>query len=177
MLKSKLILSITLSFIFFIIASNFPLSTAAQTRPVSVAPGFELNLFADPTNVPEFAASAFSGPTAMAFDARGRLFVGTYSGKILILLDNNEDGRAEQVKTFANGISIPLGLTFRANGDLYVTSNLLGGVGRIIAPVWAGFAYDHLGTGVPFFTSAAVVLATLLLGVGLEQFVRPPATA
>ena len=37
---------------------------------------------------------------------------------------------------------------------------------RAIAPLWAGFAYDHPGTGVPFFTSAAVVLATLLLGVG-----------
>jgi hypothetical protein len=36
------------------------------------------------------------------------------------------------VKTFATGISIPLGLTFRANGDLYVTSNLLGGQGRIV---------------------------------------------
>jgi MFS family permease len=52
-----------------------------------------------------------------------------------------------------------------------------GGVARIIAPLWAGFAYDHLGIGVPFYTSAAFVLATLTLGVGLEQFVRPPATA
>ena len=47
-----------------------------------------------------------------------------------------------------------------------------GGVARIIAPLWAGFAYDHLGIGVPFYTSAAVVLATLLLGVGLEHHVR-----
>lgn len=53
-----------------------------------------------------------------------------------------------------------------------------GGVARIIAPLWAGFAYDHLGIGVPFYTSAAVVLATLLLGVGLEQYVRrDPAAA
>ncbi len=47
-----------------------------------------------------------------------------------------------------------------------------GGVARIIAPLWAGFAYDHLGIGVPFYTSAVVVLATLLLGVGLEQYVQ-----
>lgn len=52
-----------------------------------------------------------------------------------------------------------------------------GGVARIIAPLWAGFAYDHLGIGVPFYTSAAVVLATLLLGVGLEQYVRQDAAA
>ena len=52
-----------------------------------------------------------------------------------------------------------------------------GGVARVIAPLWAGFAYDHLGIGVPFYTSAAVVLATLLLGVGLEHYVKPPVPA
>jgi len=68
----------------------------------------------------------------MAFDARGRLFVGTYSGKILILLDTDEDGRVDQIKTFATGLVQPLGLEFRANGDLFLTSNPLGGAGRII---------------------------------------------
>jgi len=97
-----------------------------------VAPGFEFNIFADPTNVPEFAASAFSGPVSMAFDSRGRLFVGTYPGKILILLDTDGDGRLDQIKTFATGLVQPLGLEFRANGDLYLTSNPLGGAGRII---------------------------------------------
>src|SRR2546428_675184 len=76
--------------------------------------------------------AAFAGAVSMAFDARGRLFVGTYPGKILILLDNDGDGRADQVKTFASGLQIPLGLEFRANGDLFITSNLLRGVGRII---------------------------------------------
>ena len=104
----------------------------AQTDPVTVAPGFEFNIFADPTNVPEFAASAFSGPVSMAFDSRGRLFVGTYPGKILILLDTDGDGRLDQIKTFATGLVQPLGLEFRANGDLYLTSNPLGGAGRII---------------------------------------------
>lgn len=124
---------------FFITAINFPLSTAAQTRPVAVAPGFELNLFADPTNVSEFRGSGvpatYIGPSALAFDKRGRLFVATLAGKILILLDNNDDGRAEEVKTFASGIPTPLGMTFRSNGDLFITSNqlpFLGGLGRII---------------------------------------------
>ena len=97
-----------------------------------MAPGFEFNIFADPTNVPEFAASSFSGPVSMAFDSRGRLFVGTYPGKILILLDTDGDGRLDQIKTFATGLVQPLGLEFRANGDLYLTSNPLGGAGRII---------------------------------------------
>jgi glucose/arabinose dehydrogenase len=111
---------------------SFPGHTGAQVRQPTVAPGFEMNLFADPTNVPEFATSAYAGPTAMAFDSRGRLFVGTLSGKILILLDNDDDGRMDQVKTFATGIPQPLGLEFRSNGDLYATSNVVNGVGRIV---------------------------------------------
>lgn len=103
----------------------------AQTDPVTIAPGFEWNLFADPTRVPQFS-DAFSGPVSMAFDSRGRLFVGTYPGRILILLDTDEDGRADQIKTFATGLIQPLGLEFRANGDLFLTSNPLGGAGRII---------------------------------------------
>jgi glucose/arabinose dehydrogenase len=109
-----------------------PPRTRAQTDPVTVAPGFEFNLFADPTRVPDFAASAFTGPVSMAFDSRGRLFVGTYSGKILIMLDADGDGRVDQIKTFATGLVQPLGLEFRANGDLFLTSNPLGGAGRII---------------------------------------------
>jgi predicted MFS family arabinose efflux permease len=50
-----------------------------------------------------------------------------------------------------------------------------GGVSRIIAPLWAGFAFDQLGTGVPFYTSAVVVLATLTLGLGLDQYAKRPA--
>ena len=65
----------------------------------------------------------------------------------------------------------------RERGLYMGVQQTFGGVARIIAPLWAGFAYDHLGIGVPFYTSAAVVLATLLLGVGLENYVRPPATA
>jgi len=68
-------------------------------------------------------------------------------------------------------------ISSRERGLYMGVQQTFGGVARIIAPLWAGFAYDHLGIGVPFYTSAAVVLATLLLGVGLEQFVRPPVTA
>jgi glucose/arabinose dehydrogenase len=137
-LKSKSVFSVAIFCLFIITASNFPIPTEAQTNPVTVATGFQLNLFADPTNIPEFRGSGvpatFIGPSALAFDKRGRLFVSTLSGKILILLDNNDDGRADEVKTFATGVPTPLGMTFRANGDLFVTSNqlpFLGGLGRI----------------------------------------------
>jgi len=70
-------------------------------------------------------------------------------------------------------------ISSRERGLYMGVQQSFGGVARIIAPLWAGFAYDHLGIGVPFFTSAAVVLATLLLGFGLEQYVRqePVATS
>ena len=65
----------------------------------------------------------------------------------------------------------------RERGLYMGVQQTFGGVARIIGPLWAGFAYDHLGVGVPFYTSAAVVLATMLLGFGMEQFVTPPAPA
>ena len=68
-------------------------------------------------------------------------------------------------------------ISARERGLYMGVQQTFGGVARVIAPLWAGFAYDRLGIGVPFYTSAALVLATLLLGFGLEQFVRPPAPA
>lgn len=64
-----------------------------------------------------------------------------------------------------------------ADRGLYMgLQQTFGGVSRIIAPLWAGFAFDALGHGIPFFTSAAIVLATISLGLGLDQYAkRPPA--
>jgi glucose/arabinose dehydrogenase len=129
-------LSITFIFTLFFVAVSLRPTTQAQggvpINPVVPAPGFDFNVFASTANVPEFASGAFAGPTVMAFDARGRLFVGTYSGKILILLDTDDDGRMDQWKTFATSVPIPLGMAFRANGDLFVSSNITSGPGRII---------------------------------------------
>jgi MFS family permease len=44
-----------------------------------------------------------------------------------------------------------------------------GGLSRILIPLWAGFAYDHFGKTVPMFTSAALVLGTLLLSLGTDD--------
>jgi len=52
-----------------------------------------------------------------------------------------------------------------------------GGVARVIGPIWAGFAFDHLGKGVPFFTGAALSAAAILLGVGIEAHIPPHAAA
>jgi glucose/arabinose dehydrogenase len=137
--RARFIFVLSLTFIFALIlpAIRTPRAARAQVlRPPDIAPGFDFNFFAGPDNVPDFAVSgqfgAFVGPTAMTFDTRGRLFVATGAGKILILLDTDDDGRADQVKTFASGIPLPLGLAFRANGDLFVASNINGGAGRIL---------------------------------------------
>lgn len=52
-----------------------------------------------------------------------------------------------------------------------------GGVARVVGPLWAGWAYDHLGVGVPFWTGAVLVAGTLLLGFDMENYVQPKETA
>jgi MFS family permease len=48
-----------------------------------------------------------------------------------------------------------------------------GGVARIIAPLFFGWSFDHLGVRSPYFFSAAFIFGTLFLGFGLDRFVRP----
>ena len=69
-------------------------------------------------------------PCAMAFDARGRLFVGqgpqyrnpkpdTPGDTILILIDSDGDGVFDQAKTFASGLNCIQGLAWHGR-DLWV---------------------------------------------------------
>lgn len=48
-----------------------------------------------------------------------------------------------------------------------------GGMARVLAPLWAGWAFDHLGAGVPFWTGAVLVVGTLFMGFGIEEYTRP----
>ena len=52
-----------------------------------------------------------------------------------------------------------------------------GGIARIIAPLFFGWAFDSIGVSAPYFFSSAIILATLSLGFGLDQYARPPVTA
>jgi multidrug resistance protein len=45
-----------------------------------------------------------------------------------------------------------------------------GGLARVLGPIAAGWAWDHLGVGIPFWAGAALVLGTLALGIGMENF-------
>jgi len=54
-----------------------------------------------------------------------------------------------------------------------------GGVARIIAPLFFGWAFDSIGVSAPYFFSSAFLLATISLGFGLDQYAKagspPPA--
>ena len=52
-----------------------------------------------------------------------------------------------------------------------------GGVARIVAPLFFGWAFDSLGVSSPYFFSSAFILATIFLGFGLDRYARPERTA
>ncbi len=47
-----------------------------------------------------------------------------------------------------------------------------GGMARVLAPLSAGFAYDHIGHTVPFFAAGVIVMCTIPLGLGMEQYTK-----
>src|SRR5882724_10688727 len=52
-----------------------------------------------------------------------------------------------------------------------------GGVARIIAPLFFGWSFDHLGVSSPYFFSAAFILVTVFFGFGLDKYARPKVSA
>lgn len=47
-----------------------------------------------------------------------------------------------------------------------------GGVARIIAPLFFGWAFDSLGVSSPYFFSSAFILATIFLGFGMDKYAK-----
>jgi glucose/arabinose dehydrogenase/azurin/lysophospholipase L1-like esterase len=96
---------------------------AQQQAEISVAPGFELNLFASDEQFPDLR-----NPVQMAFDARGRLWVLTMPSwphtvpgslpedKVLILEDTDRDGKADKCTVFVDGLDAVDGIAFHEDG-------------------------------------------------------------
>jgi glucose/arabinose dehydrogenase/azurin len=94
---------------------------------ITPADGFEVSLFASEQQFPELG-----NPLAMTFDPQGRLWVltsPTYphyfpgeppSDKLVILEDTNEDGRADTLTVFADGLYVPMGFEL-GDGGVYVS--------------------------------------------------------
>ena len=96
---------------------------AEQQKDITVADGFELNLFASEEQFPEL-----KNPVQIAFDAKGRLWVVTMpswphtvpgslpNDKVLILEDTDHDGKADKCTVFADGLDAIDGLAFHEDG-------------------------------------------------------------
>jgi MFS family permease len=52
-----------------------------------------------------------------------------------------------------------------------------GGVARIIAPLFYGWAFDSIGVSSPYFFSSAIIAGTIFLGFGLDKYARHEAPA
>jgi putative membrane-bound dehydrogenase-like protein len=95
-----------------------PLPAESSAKRLRLSDGFEARLFA--------ADPQIAKPIAMAFDARGRLWIaesmdypnelGKNRDRIRICEDSDGDGRADRFTTFAEGLSIPTSLCFAAGG-------------------------------------------------------------
>lgn len=60
-------------------------------------------------------------------------------------------------------------ISSRERGLYMGVQQTFGGLSRVIVPLWAGFSYDQFGKAVPLFTSAALVLGTIVLGLGIDD--------
>jgi MFS family permease len=60
-------------------------------------------------------------------------------------------------------------ISSRERGLYMGVQQTFGGLSRVLIPLWAGFSYDHFGKTVPLFTSALLVLGTIMLGFGLDD--------
>jgi MFS family permease len=64
----------------------------------------------------------------------------------------------------------------RERGVMMGVQQSYGGVARVLFPLLAGWTFQHLGVGYPFWTSAVLVVGTLMLsfGIGPRQEEEPP---
>ena len=96
-------------------------SVAAEQASFALHEDFEINLFAD-------ESMGIANPIAMHWDTRGRLWLLTTmayaqltpgestNDKLFILEDTDGDGRADQIKTFADDLNMPIGFALGDGG-------------------------------------------------------------
>jgi len=84
---------------------------AQQPAQWVVAPGFQVSVFAD----------SVGNAREMALGPRGTVFVGSWTGKVNAVIDNNGDHKADRVVVIASGLDQPNGVAVH-NGALYVAT-------------------------------------------------------
>jgi putative membrane-bound dehydrogenase-like protein len=92
----------------------------------TIAEGYEINLFASEVDFPEL-----KNPVQFTFDTQGRLWVATMpsypqylpphkpNDKLLVFIDEDDDGKADKMETFADGLHLPTGFEL-GDGGAYV---------------------------------------------------------
>src|SRR6187399_3752001 len=97
-----------------------------ERKTFTVAPGFEVNLFA--------ADPLLAKPIQMNFDPQGRLWIASSeiypqikpgekaNDKIIVLEDTDGDGKADKTTVFADGLLIPTGIE-PGDGGVYVANS------------------------------------------------------
>jgi len=63
----------------------------------------------------------------------------------------------------------------RERGVMMGVQQSFGGAARVLFPLLAGWTFQHLGVGYPFWTSALLVLGTLFLSFGIAPRGEEPA--
>ena len=120
---SSLFLMLLVGLVPFAFADSTNLDTNKSKFPI-LPPGFEISLFA--------SEPLIRNPTCIAFDRLGRGFVAqgpqfrspkenTPGDTIKILIDHDDDGVADEAKTFAHGFNSIHGLLWKGD-DLYVAN-------------------------------------------------------
>jgi glucose/arabinose dehydrogenase len=95
---------------FLYVAAAILAADAPPVERLRVPQGFRIALYAHP--VPD--------ARSLALGARGTVFVGTRKRDVVYALrDDDRDGRAESIRTFASGLDTPNGVAFK-DGALYV---------------------------------------------------------
>ncbi len=101
------------------------LDAEESKKHFKLAPGYAIELFASEKEFPDLGNAV-----SMAFDTKGRLWVSTYQSypqwqpggemndKIIILEDNDHDGKADEEIVFADHLHLPIGFQFYNGGVL-----------------------------------------------------------
>ena len=101
------------------------LSPEEEKKTFTLAKGYDTNCFASEREFPDIGNAV-----AMAFDTRGRLWVSTFQSypqwrpgepmndKVLILKDDDHDGKADREVVFAEGLHMPISFQFHDGGIL-----------------------------------------------------------